>query len=136
MHLGTYNGEGPFQKHLRFMDTVRAKGIPYKPFKTVPAGVIASWRKVTNCTAFSGTKLTLSSSNLLVVSGLGASLGRRDLRCVCCENATPVVRMSLSCKPLVAMLEKSSGVILTSSQQVGLAEGTFYPAVHTVLGSW
>lgn len=68
-----------------------------------------------------------------MVSELGTILGCCDLRVICGEDPAAVVRMPLSCEP--NYLNRVFAMLI-SSQQVGLAEGTFYPAVHTVLGGW
>jgi MFS family permease len=52
---------------------------------------------------------------LTLVSYLGIDLGAHHVRYFCCQDTLSSVCMSVF---------------------VGFAEGTFYPAVHTILGGW
>lgn len=70
-----------------------------------------------------------------MVPKLGAILGYRHLcNRIRSDYAAAVCLPLLGKIPVVHQSLQRSG--LTYERQVGLAEGTFYPAVHTVLGGW
>lgn len=82
------------------------------------------------------------SSAIALVSKLGASLGSRNLRHSLSENASSSICVPFLCEsiPDYFQFKVPHGIVFadlwTSWPKVGLAEGTFYPAVHTVLGGW
>lgn len=117
----------------QIFDTLSANRCSGYVISQIPSQLVCTRGRL-KCVSLDQQPLMFTSSETLyLVSVLGAPLGSRNVCFFFCENSPPVIRVSFFCKYDLLTLPFELFLI---SPQVGLAEGTFYPAVHTVLGGW